>query len=71
MQVRESFCKTLEDMCKDWMGNRDISYSIQFQCPKPGCTERHPLALCDHIEEFLHCGKHDISLNDIRELFGE
>ena len=53
------------------MGRKEIGYSIEFQCPKPGCTIRHPLDVCNNNTEYMHCGKHDIDLNDIRELFGK
>ena len=68
-QVRESFCKTLEDMCKDWLG-KIIDYKILFECLKPGCKERYPLDLCHGLEKYHHCNMHDINLNTVRELFG-
>ena len=67
--MREEFCKSLEDMCTDWMGTtRD--FKIQFECPKPGCNKRFPLDVCYGSEIYIHCRMHDINLNEMREMFG-
>ena len=69
-QVRQTFCKTLDDMCTDWTG-RSIKYSIQFECLKPDCMNRYPLEICNSTEEVHPCGAHNIKLNDVRDMFGE
>ena len=70
VKVRGSFCRTLEDICKDWAG-RQLLYEIQFECLKVGCRERYPLDLCDNMEMFHHCEGHDFNLNTVRDMFGE
>ena len=68
-KVRERFCKTLDEMCKDWMG-RVMEYEIQFECLIDGCKRRYPLKLCDDMKIVHQCEQHNINLNAVREMFG-
>ena len=70
LQVRASFCRTLEDMCHDWTG-RTIEYKILFECLMTDCHKKYPLDLCQEMKVCHPCDLHDFNLNTVRKMFGK